>query len=835
MNDNSTNNNNQVSHNSSPVNESGFDLKVIIGKFLAFLPYFIISLIISLLIAFLVNRYSTPKFMIRASLLIKEKGASKGGLDGAENFLQGMQLLSTSRNIENEQGIIKSRFMVEETLKQRNFGISYFSKGSIKKNDLYGSQPFFIEIDSNHLQVCKTEVVLDFLSDKEVEVSIEDPGYCFVPKTGELTNSTGLFKKKKYPINQNITSELFSFKLQVLDPRILHNTGVNYSVKLNLFGDLVKEYNGRYNVKTINKLSSILEISKEGEWPEKDKAFIDQLCMSYIQLGLDDKNKVTQNTIRFIDIQLANVSDSLGAVESQLQDFKSYNKIVDLGATGVTIIENIGNLEKLKAEEELRNKYYNYLDTYLRQSNVLDDLIAPSSMGINEPLLNSVLQKLVELYTKKKTLELSFRAENPLLIETNQNLNNLKLTLLENINSIKTASKIVMQDLNQRIGKFETEISGLPRNEQKLINMTRKYQLSDKLYTYLLEKRAEAGIAGAGINPDSKVIDKAVITEKTYPKNSNNYLIAGTIGIILPLLIILTLEFFNNSIHNHSQLQQITKIPLIGNIVHSTKDTALVIANHPKSQVSEAFRNLRSNLNYLASDSKKKVIMVTSTVSGEGKTFIGMNLSSVLAIGGYKTLLIGVDLRKPKIFQDFKLDNSFGLTNYLIGKLDRSQIIQKTEVPNLDVITAGPTPPNPSELIMSAAFKQLIEDYKKEYDYIILDTPPIGLVADGLDIMKFSDIILYVARQNVSKRNYLNLINELYVNEKNKNIGLIFNDVNFAAVYGYGYGAYGYGYGYGYKSGYGSGYGYGYGYGSGYGYGDTEIETKSWWQRFMGR
>lgn len=835
MNDNSTNNNNQVSHNSSPVNESGFDLKVIIGKFLAFLPYFIISLIISLLIAFLVNRYSTPKFMIRASLLIKEKGASKGGLDGAENFLQGMQLLSTSRNIENEQGIIKSRFMVEETLKQRNFGISYFSKGSIKKNDLYGSQPFFIEIDSNHLQVCKTEVVLDFLSDKEVEVSIEDPGYCFVPKTGELTNSTGLFKKKKYPINQNITSELFSFKLQVLDPRILHNTGVNYSVKLNLFGDLVKEYNGRYNVKTINKLSSILEISKEGEWPEKDKAFIDQLCMSYIQLGLDDKNKVTQNTIRFIDIQLANVSDSLGAVESQLQDFKSYNKIVDLGATGVTIIENIGNLEKLKAEEELRNKYYNYLDTYLRQSNVLDDLIAPSSMGINEPLLNSVLQKLVELYTKKKTLELSFRAENPLLIETNQNLNNLKLTLLENINSIKTASKIVMQDLNQRIGKFETEISGLPRNEQKLINMTRKYQLSDKLYTYLLEKRAEAGIAGAGINPDSKVIDKAVITEKTYPKNSNNYLIAGTIGIILPLLIILTLEFFNNSIHNHSQLQQITKIPLIGNIVHSTKDTALVIANHPKSQVSEAFRNLRSNLNYLASDSKKKVIMVTSTVSGEGKTFIGMNLSSVLAIGGYKTLLIGVDLRKPKIFQDFKLDNSFGLTNYLIGKLDRSQIIQKTEVPNLDVITAGPTPPNPSELIMSAAFKQLIEDYKKEYDYIILDTPPIGLVADGLDIMKFSDIILYVARQNVSKRNYLNLINELYVNEKNKNIGLIFNDVNFAAVYGYGYGAYGYGYGYGYKSGYGSGYGYGYGYGSGYGYGDTEIETKTWWQRFMGR
>jgi capsular exopolysaccharide synthesis family protein len=221
-----------------------------------------------------------------------------------------------------------------------------------------------------------------------------------------------------------------------------------------------------------------------------------------------------------------------------------------------------------------------------------------------------------------------------------------------------------------------------------------------------------------------------------------------------------------------------------------------------------------------------------------------MNLSSVLAIGGYRTLLIGVDLRKPKIFQDFKLDNSFGLTNYLIGKANKEKIVQKTELANLDIITAGPTPPNPSELIMSAAFYNLLEEYKKEYDYIILDTPPIGLVADGLDIMKHSDIVFYVARQNVSKKNYFNMINEIYANEMEKNVGLIFNDVNFAAVYGYGYGAYGYGYGYGYGGGYGSGYGGGYGYGSGYGYGygngyggygDTEVEKKPLWKRILGR
>jgi capsular exopolysaccharide synthesis family protein len=269
--------------------------------------------------------------------------------------------------------------------------------------------------------------------------------------------------------------------------------------------------------------------------------------------------------------------------------------------------------------------------------------------------------------------------------------------------------------------------------------------------------------------------------------------------------------------------------------MHNNRPTALVIANHPKSQVSEAFRNLRSNISYLRADGNQKVIMVTSTVSGEGKTFISMNISSVLAIGGYKTLLIGVDLRKPKIFQDFKLDNSVGLTNYLIGKAEKNTIIQPTGIANLDIITAGPTPPNPSELIMSQRFYNLIEELKETYDYIILDTPPIGLVADGLDIMKHSDLVLYVVRQKVTKKTYLNLINEIYAAENTKNIGLVFNDVNFAAVYGYGAYGYGYGYGTGYSYGYGySGYGYGYGYGNQYGYGDVEKENKPLIKRIFG-
>lgn len=838
MNDQSQSNTIEKSFSAAQAQEEGLNIKAIIGKFLAFVPYFILSVLICLFIAFFINRYSNPRYMVKATMLIKEKNA-RSGMEGADGFLQGMQLLNTSKNIENELGIIRSRSLVQETIKNLDFGISYYSIGSIKKTDLYGSHPFTIVLDSNHLQVIGGELILNFIGNGDIQVYSEEPLNVFVPKTGEVVQSEIELPKQYFKLQNEIISEYYKFKIQINDPYLLQQNNVTFSFKLNTLESNIGQYFGSFIINPVNKQSSIVEITKESTWPEKDIAFINKLCSTYTNKGLDEKNKTTTNTITFIDAQLGNISDSLSSVQDQLQNFRSTNKIVDLSATGEGIAKQVVELEKIKADEELKGKYYNYLSDYLKANKGYDELVAPAVMGVQDPLLNTLLTKMIETYAKKKTLEISLKESNPLILETNNSLLVLKQTLQENLKNIQTAHRLVLNDLDGRIEMFETQIGSLPQKEQKLLNMTRKYQLSDKLYTYLLEKRAEAGIAGSGITPDSKMIDSAIISEQVYPKKANNYLIASLIGLIIPLIFIFGLEFFNNSINNHGDLQKVTKIPLLASIVHNTKNTSLVIANHPKSQVSEAFRNLRSNISFLAGTKiDKKVIMVTSTVSGEGKTFISMNLSSVLAIGGYKTLLIGVDLRKPKIFQDFKMDNSFGLTNYLIGKASKEAIVQKTGIANLDVITAGPTPPNPSELIMSNAFYKLIEDYKNIYDYIILDTPPIGLVADGLDIMKHSDIVFYVARQKVTQKNYLSLINEIYATEKEKNIGLIFNDVNFAAVYGYGYGAYGYGYGYGsgYGSGYGGGYGYGYGYGSGYGgYGDTEIEEKPLWKRILGR
>jgi tyrosine-protein kinase Etk/Wzc len=819
--------------------EKKIDIKELIGRILAYLPYYLVSIIVALSIAFIINRYSTPVYLIKSSILIKD---GKQKLDGSEQFLQGLQLLSSSKNLENELIILKSRDLVKSVSNELGLGITYFIKGEIVTSQQYPYGPYMVQIDSNHIQPANGSFFIEFITDSTFSLKTKvQVNSFYLPKeeTYFQNISAAIDENKIYKVNTYIESPGYKFLVIPLSVDGIVNSKDNYWFTFNTNASVLGQFIGSYNLRPITKSSSIIEITKQSTCPAKDIAYLDKLMEKYIQNGMRDKSIITQNTLRFIDHQLQFIGDSLSKFESNLQDFRVNNQTLDLASEGGELMANLTQLEQEKGILDLKYKYFKYLKDYLINNKEIDGIIAPNGAGIQDPMINALITTLVTLNIEKRGLELSYKPNNPLIVQKERNIQSVKLTLIENIETLEAGSAFKMKDLNEKLGELSKKIQKLPSTEQALISIERKFKLNEKLYNYLLEKRAEAGIAGASILADHKVIDAAILSNKLSPENSINYIIALVIGLLLPTFIVFMLEYFNNSVFNHSILQKASQIPLIGSIVHNSKNSALVIANFPKSQVSESFRNLRSNLNYLAGKQSKKVIMVTSTVSGEGKTFVSMNLSTVLAIGGYKTLLIGVDLRKPKIFQDFKLDNSFGLTNYLIGKLDKNLIIQNSGVQNLDVVTAGPTPPNPSELIMSDAFYQLINEYKEVYDYIILDTPPIGLVADGLDIMNHADIVLYVARQNVTKKNFLNLINEIYQKEKTKNIGLVFNDVNFAAVYGYGYGSYGYGYGYGggYGAGYGYGYGssYGYGYGGQYGYGDTEIETKPLWKRILGR
>jgi tyrosine-protein kinase Etk/Wzc len=629
-------------HSFQPV-EPPINFKAIVGRVISFSPYFITSIILSYLVAFVALRYSEKRYLVKGSILLKEKGQRGGsGMDGAEGFIQGMQLLSVNRNIENEQGVLKSRPMVEETIKKLDFGISYFMKGSVKRQIIYEDLPFKIIIDSNHLQMAQVEIFIKFVDKENVEIWTEEKGFILVPKTNEILGELEPINKEKFPIKDFISSKDFRFKA-ILNGLNNIELDIVYSFRLNSIKEQIGEFYDKFTIKPINKQASILEVSMEGQNAEKMIAFINQHFNSYIQKGIDEKTVVTQNTIKFIDEQLDGIRDTLLNVENNLSEFKRQNNILDLGVKGSFLTSNVVELERENAQIELKGKYLEYLENYIKGANPLDQIISPSIVGFNESNLNTQISRIIELYIQRKTLELSYQPDNPLFKNADLGLMTYKESLLQTIESLRKTLAISKVEMSKRINLIENELFKLPENEQKLVRMTRKFQLSDKLFTYLLEKRAEAGIAGAGINAEAKIVEPSMFVTQTFPKPGVTYLVALSLGFIIPLIIILGLEYFDQSIRNHTQLQQCTPIPLVGSIMHNNKNTALVIANHPKAQVSEAFRNLRSNITYLdknhnlSANSKSTVLMVTSTISGEGKTFIGMNLSSVLAIAGYKT------------------------------------------------------------------------------------------------------------------------------------------------------------------------------------------------------
>ena len=435
-------------------------------------------------------------------------------------------------------------------------------------------------------------------------------------------------------------------------------------------------------------------------------------------------------------------------------------------------------------------------------------------MGIDDPLLNSHILELTKLYSQLDIISVNSKQGHPLVKSIKKQIKSTKEKLIENIENIISTSELTLEDINSRIVELESVIGDLPQNERILLNIQRKFNLNENIYNYLLEKRAEASITKASNISDHKVIDMPRL-ESNLPIKPNTtliYVISIMLGFFLPSIIISIYYLFNNKIIDKKDIDEITSVPLIGKIMHNDSGYNLVNINSPKSAIAESFRSIRTNIQYLASDKIEKVICITSSIGGEGKTFVAMNLASIFSITRGKTILIGADMRKPKIFNDFNLSNDVGLSSYLSNQNTKDEVIQKTEFENLDIILSGPIPPNPSELLSLEKMKDFIEELKKTYKHINIDTPPNGLVTDGLVLMKYSDINIYVVRQNFTTKEMLNNFNETIIKNNVLNMNLIVNDIsNDKTSHGYGYG-------------YGNTYGYGY-------YAEDQIENKPWWKK----
>ncbi len=764
----------------SETSQNTFDIKKFLLKILAFWYLFIIAFVISYFYADFKIKFATPVYSTHVTILVDAETKS------TENILGGLSLFNASKNIKNEIGIFQSYEIIRRSIPKLNFKTSYYEITRFRDEELYVRAPFIVFEDTSHYQAYYKKVFINILNEKEYEITINE-------------NQA----KEKMLFGEFFESPDFRFKLELRTNFYNELKNKSFYFFFNSIDGLVNTYKGKLQIQPQFAQGSILWLWSEGPEAQKEADFLNAVANEYIQMQLEKKNSAALKTIRFIDMQLNGVIDSLDFAQKELQIFRAQNQITDISREGEALFTEIEKLHEEKALITTRLKYYEY---YLKELDSVKDarLIAiPSIYDINDRSLHVLLEKYQDAYSKLDEMSLSVIEDIPSMKLLKMNIENLKKALKLNIeNNIKAAhtSQVrIAEDLN----KLYQQLHDLPILQREMKNITRKFELNDDIYTFLLRRRMEAAITQASNEAESKILDiaTAAIASKVAPNEGDIKKRTMLIGLIIPLLFVILKDFLNNKIMDKTDIESITKIPIISSIAHNDKKSPIPTHTHANAPVSESFRSLRTNLQYMTVDKDKKMISLTSTTSGEGKSFCAANLAASLAASGKSTIIIGLDLRKPRLHSAFNMTNDIGVSTMLINENTPDEIILPTEIENLSVALSGPVPPNPAELLGTTKMYDFLNYVKEKFEYVILDTPPIAIVTDALLLANFCDINIYVVRQNYTNKNALRVIDELYKNKNVAHLTILMNDVNFSSSFGYKYG-YGHGYGYGYSYGY---------------------------------
>ena len=805
--------------------DQSIDIKSLVYIFLNHWYLFLICVIIALGAGWLYNRYSTSEFQVSGTVLVKDHNSS---LDPT-SFISRSNYYS-SQNLENELAILKSYTLCEQVVKKMDLEVSYYENGNIVSSEMYKSSPFKVNFDRAIPQAVnlKYDILIEgetiYLKAKsnyhsQYDYSTEQ----FILRRPEKIEISGEYKFGEWidtGYNRFSIEKKSNYKPHVHDGQKMSFCFYDYLTMTNRMRG--------FAASTVSKQSSIVSISMIGQNRQKMVEFINTLMDTYVNRGLDRKNEISENTIRFIDEQLERTESSLTQAETDLQEFRSTHDLTNLDAQTRQVISSLKALEEQHATMQVNQQYYKRLQSYIQENiDNPDNLAAPSTMGISDPLLNKLVQDLVNLNQQKASQLLTLTEEHPQIVKIDEQIVTTKRTLLESINNLVEKTALSISDIESRIRKSESEARNLPQKERLLIGYQRKFSLNQETYNYLQQRRAEAQILKASNMPDNEIIDYASVqrARKVAPRIAINYLIALILGLLIPALILFLKDYFNLKIQSRKDVEKATNFPIIGQIGLCSGDNPLVVIEKPKSPVAESFRSVRTNIDFLTQGKPKSTILVTGDMQSVGKTFNSINIASIYALYGKKTLLLGFDMRKPKLFQEFGLSNNIGLSSYLSNKNSLDEIIQNSgKIDCLDLITSGPIPPNPAELIASDRCTMLFDELKKRYDYIIIDTPPLGLVTDAFLLMKYSDANLYIVRQGHTDKNIFGSIIK-DIESRGLKVSIIINGVHKEG--GYGYGKYHYGYSYGYGYGYGGGKYGSYGdVGEGY-YTDDDSDKKS--------
>ena len=758
----------------------------LINNYLPFWPLFVITTSISLAIAYLDLRSQVPVFVAAAKVLLKDP--QKGG--GDSKVLDALNIFSEKKIVDNEIVVLRSPDIMQDVVKQLNLYSIVYNKGNVRTEELYkeNSPMEFIAVNKDSFNLWGTYFFSVDWKNKNIQID-----------------------NKTVPFNDTFLINNTPIRLQVNEEYNTSVEGKNYFVQFSSPAGAAGGLSGGLQISPYSYSSTILNVSINIPVPEKGRDILNKLFEIYNKNAIEDKTQIADQTLRFIDDRLVVVTNQLDSVEKNIANYKSRESIVNLGSQATNYLDKVKDLDKQNTDLDLKLEALNNLVEYVKSKGKKPGTV-PSLLILSDPTLTALLDRLYTAETKAESLQSVTGEKSDALLLANAEVSRIKNDIMENMTNIRTSLLLIKDEINRQINQNNLLLHEVPEKERAFLDISRQQSIKNDIYTFLLQKREETAISSASSSADLKVIESPVSYGPISPVAKNYYLTGLVIGILLAAFLLMIKEAFNRTVLFRSEIDDKIKAPLMGELLQVREKSPIVILDGKRTVIAEQFRSMRTNLNFMGLNENHNTLMITSSISGEGKTFVAINLAISLTLTGKKVAIMEMDLRKPKLSRMLKVNKSPGITNYLIGKASLEEISRQTEIPNLYVVSAGAIPPNPTELIQGEKFRELINELKERYDYLLLDTAPVSPVTDAQLLQEFADINMFVIRHGVTPRHFLTLIETLHKQNKFKNMCVIFNGIKPRGfhVYGYALGGYGNGYGYGYGYGYGGEYGGGY-------------------------
>ncbi|AYQ31751.1 polysaccharide biosynthesis tyrosine autokinase [Runella sp. SP2] len=758
--------------------EEDFNLKLFLLKYLRYWYWFVLALVVALGGAFFYLQFTVPIYKVSATILIKDE---KKGMGGGNEMLKELDLFNGNKIVENEMEVLKSRTLMEKVIDGLNLTVSYFDEGTYRDTELFQKSP--ITLNYTQLQ----------------DVAFTMPMYI---RTVDAQHFELLDNDHKtignYIYTQPVTNTYGRFRVFLAQPNVPKGRLIKlrFSQKESLIGAFINQI----QIELLNAKSTVLQLSIESPVPEKGKAILSKLLETYTFSALEDKNLEASNTLRFIEDRLKLITGELVSVEKDVESYKTSQGITDLSTEANLFLEKVKENDTKLNEVDIQLKVLEGVERYLQNGQ---GTVAPASLMVTDPILTSFIEKLSELELQKEKMARTVQPGNPFLETLNTQISNTKQAVRENVNNQKNGLLVTRASLAGLNKRFEGSISRIPRKEREFVTIQRQQNIKENLYLLLLQKREETALSYASTVTDSRLVDKPYATPAPIKPNTKViYLVALLLGIVVPAAVMNIRELLNDRVQSRKEIESETGLPVFGEIALKPKEIKTNLLDvQSRTFIAEQFRLLRTNLQYINPDNKHKgnVILLTSSTSGEGKSFITLNLAISIAALGKRVAVLELDMRKPKLTKYLGLTREKGLSNFLAGAADPMEIAKKTEIENLFLASCGPLPPNPAELLSNGKMETLLATYREYFDYILLDTPPVGLVTDALVLAPYIDSCFYVVRHEVTVKKDLTILADLKKFNKYKSINVIFNGVNYRNSQEY---RYGYGYGYKYGKGY---------------------------------